>query len=139
MERGWWTVSHKLLEAAASAGVDLSSTVHQTASRIRNRLQALTDAITKTRGSSSSSVPSGIAPAFEWAQSPDALFLNVKFSHKIDTPATLGCEVTTANFSGDSVLFAADCKQKRFVLDLSLLRNVSAENSSWNMLAVCEL
>ena len=82
-------------------------------SRIRARLQALSDALHKTAPGAA-----GIPPAFEWAQvrmsacrlpfqahctrapfsvptqSPDTVLLNLKFAHKIDTPATLGCEVS---------------------------------------------
>lgn len=32
-----------------------------------------------------------IAPAFEWAQSPESIFMSVKMAHKMDTPATLDC------------------------------------------------
>jgi len=84
-------------------------------------------------------VPGGIPPAFEWAQSPDSLLLNVKFSHKLDTPATLGCVSTDGLvISGRSVTFRADCKasRKTFVLVLTALRELDAGNSSWSMTSV---
>ena len=142
MERGWWAASHKLAEAAAGASVDVSASVHSAAGRIRGRLAALTEAVAKATAAAATggAAPlTGIPPAFEWAQSPDSLFLNVKFSHKIDTPATLGCEVTTANFTGgDSIVFAAACTKsaKRFLLDLPLLGEVAPEQCSWNLLSV---
>jgi hypothetical protein len=84
-------------------------------------------------------VPGGIPPAFEWAQSPDSLLLNVKFSHKLDTPATLGCvSADGLVISGRSVTFRADCKasRKTFVLALTALRELDAGNSSWSMTSV---
>lgn len=34
-----------------------------------------------------------LTPAFQWAQGFDDINMNVKFSHKWDTPATLDCKV----------------------------------------------
>ncbi len=30
-----------------------------------------------------------VFPAFQWAQSPEDVFISVKFAHKLDAPATL--------------------------------------------------
>jgi hypothetical protein len=138
MFRGWWDVTSQLLDAASLLNLDLSTPVHQTASKIRQRLSVLADSIQKQE------VSTGIPPAFEWAQSPDAVFLNVKFAHKLDTPATLGCEstafhITTANGtavgegapadakgmnlrdpSRPLMTFRADCREKRKAFHLSL-------------------
>ena len=72
---------------------------------------------------------SSISPAFQWAQSPDSVFLNVKFSHKWDTPATLGCEADKVDFADRSLRFATVCasKRKNFALNLDLLRDIDAE------------
>lgn len=63
-------------------------------------------------------VPCSIPPAFEWAQSPDSVFLNVKFAHKLDTPATLGCKATNVTIAPQSFTFVAECKSKRKVFEL---------------------
>lgn len=164
ISRGFFDAALRLLDIAAEAGMDLSTAVHQTSSKIRSKLQLLSDALSK-----SSLAAAGIPPAFEWAQSPDSVYLNgefagrypmevqctyllvcarahlrrwtmlvllehagggagrqsmgceentpqplpsspyslplplpstsvaaVKFAHKLDTPATLGCEVPTS-------------------------------------------
>lgn len=86
--------------------------------------------------------PAGIAPAFEWAQSPDALLLQVKFSHKLDTPATLGCEADRdglgLSINGRHVSFRADCKaaRKAFHLTFTALRELDGDNSTWSMTSV---
>ncbi len=66
MGRGWWDAAARVIDA----GVDVTTAVHQTSSRIRARMSALTDALSKA------STAAGIPPAFEWAQSPDSIFLN---------------------------------------------------------------
>lgn len=92
--------------------------------------------------SASPAAPAGIAPAFEWAQSPDALLLQVKFSHKLDTPATLGCEADRdglgLSISGRQVSFRADCKaaRKAFHLSFVALRDLDGDNSTWSMTSV---
>ena len=40
-----------------------------------------------------------VSPAFQWAQSPTEVFLNVKFSHKIDAPATLNVDATNVTIT----------------------------------------
>lgn len=82
----------------------------------------------------------GIPPAFEWAQSPDSLFLNVKFAHKLDTPATLGCALGDSDVKIEerslSLRAACAAQKKVFSLGLSLLRDISPSESSWSMLSV---
>ena len=132
MNKGWWTASNRIIETTAVASVDISTIVHQTASRIRTKLQLLSDALGKVDNAA------GIPPAFEWAQSPDSIFLNIKFAHKLDTPATLGCEPIEPIYGTRSVLFKAECKDKRktFTLNLGLFKEINHELSTWNMASV---
>ena len=123
MSRGWWAASARVLDAASTAGVDISTAVHQTASRIQQELQKLRDLASKKGGE----VAAGIPPAFEWAQSPEALLLNVKFAHKWDTPATLGCVVNDGGvvFANRSVEMRSVCEAKKKV------RARPQERSAW--------
>lgn len=75
-----------------------------------------------------------ISPAFEWAQSPTEVYLQVKYAHKLDTPATLGCEADNVTIADKRVQFSAVCaaKRKRFNLNLGLLRSVDSDLSSWS-------
>lgn len=132
MERGWWSFAETLLHEANDDGADLGHTIHTTASKIRAKLQGLTDAIQRQHTSS------GIAPAFEWAQNPQDIFLNVKFSHKLDTPATLGCETKQVAIQEMSVILRADCKDKRknFLLNLTLLKGIVPDNSTYSTSSV---
>lgn len=58
MERGWWGLAEGLVDAGRDAGVDLSSTVYQSAAVIRRKLQSLTEAMGKG-GESSGCVVDG--------------------------------------------------------------------------------
>ena len=134
MARGHFATAARLLEVAKEAAeLDLSTTFFQSASSIRGRLQTLSDSLL------GHAQASGIPPAYEWAQSPSSIFLNVKFAHKLDTPATLGCEVGEApSFTNRSVRVFAECKEKRkaFLLSLALLRDIEPAGSSFSMASV---
>ena len=47
MGHGWWDASAKLIEASAAAGVDVSTTVHQTSTSIQKKLQHLKDQLSR--------------------------------------------------------------------------------------------
>ena len=70
-----------------------------------------------------------IPPAFEWAQSADAVFLNVKFSHKWDTPSTLGCVEERVNITNGSFVVDIVCKEKgkKFLLALDVYGELNPE------------
>jgi len=139
--RGFFDASELLLNSARANGLDLSTTLHQASSSIRTKLQTLADNLQNAASALSrkSEGKTGIAPAAEWAQNPDSIFLNVKFSHKLDAPATLGCELDGApSFTSTGVKLFADCKEKRkaFLLDLSLFREILPENCSFSITSV---
>ena len=69
-----------------------------------------------------------ISPAFRWAQSPSAIFLEQKFSHKWDAPATLGCKQDRFSVKNRRISFHAACKdkRKRFHLDIDLFKPLDA-------------
>ena len=74
-----------------------------------------------------------ISPAFEWAQSPDMVMLNVKLAHKLDTPATLDCVASdkTVSFTSKRLSFKAECAKtnKAFVLELDLWGKIDPDVS----------
>ena len=125
---GWWDAAATCVDSAHAGGFDVSTKLHQVSSMIRTRLAALAERLAATKASA------GIPPAFEWAQSADSLFFNVKWTHKLDAPATLGCEAGEPEFGASSVRFRAECPEKRkaFLLSLALYANISAEGSSWS-------
>jgi hypothetical protein len=79
---------------------------------------------------------SGITPAFEWAQSPTHLLLNVKFSHKLDTPATLGCATDYVTVDNRTLRYRATCKAKAFFLQLEALRDLNGTDFTASLMSV---
>jgi CS domain len=69
----------------------------------------------------------------EWAESPDEVYINIKFAHKLDTPATLGVTIDAVDITADRlVLKGSSPGRKQFLLDLSLYGTVDPDNSSWS-------
>lgn len=133
MARGYWKTAEELITHSKTVRADVTHAVYKSASSIRKQLKTLEEALNKRR-----SVSKGIPPAFEWAQSPDSVFLNVKFAHKLDTPATLGCKATNVTIAPQSFTFVAECKSKRKVFELRFdpLKELDGEASSWTMASV---
>jgi len=107
----------------------VASPVYKAKSNLNKQLNIVTNLL---------SGPSAIiSPAFQWSQSKSTL-LNVKFAHKLDTPATLGVKSKGADITPTGILFeaASKSKNKRFKLSLKLARAIVPEESEWSMAAV---
>lgn len=119
MDRGWWRTAKRLVTICRERGLDVSHVVHQKASAVRRHLQELMDTLAQPAASRS------ILPAFQWAQSKDAVFLSVKFSHRIDSPAHLDCIDDHVNVTATTLHLRAPCRSGRtFELKLNFLKPV---------------
>ena len=130
MERGWWALTKKLVSECKAAGKNPTSPVYKASTIIRKQLNEVTNLL---------SGPSAvISPAFEWAQSDTHIFINIKFAHKLDTPATLGVKSKKVDIKGNGIIFeaASATKNKRFRLNLKLAREIVPEESEWSMASV---
>ena len=130
MERGWWDVTAKLVKECRARDFKVASPVYKAKSNLNKQLNIITNLL---------SGPSAvISPAFQWSQSKDYILIEVKFAHKLDTPATLGVKSNGADLKGTSLTFdaASKSKNKRFKLNLKLAREIIPEESEWSMAAV---
>ena len=130
MERGWWDVTAKLVKECRARDFKVASPVYKAKSNLNKQLNIITNLL---------SGPSAIiSPAFQWSQSKDYILIEVKFAHKLDTPATLGVKSKGADLKVTSLTFdaASKSKNKRFKLNLKLAREIIPEESEWSMAAV---
>lgn len=82
---------------------------------------------------------SSIVPAFQWCQSPRQIFLNVKFAHKLDAPATLNVEIDNVEITSSRMHITASARKgssKSFSLDLPLWAPIVIANSTYNLASV---
>jgi hypothetical protein len=114
MNKGFWRCAKEIAKLANSAGIDVRGIFDLESRVISKELASLKTTI-------ESSLPiSTINPAFQWAQSPSEIFLNVKFAHKLDAPATLNVEAQNVSLDSTSLALKASNGRKLFVLDLEL-------------------
>jgi hypothetical protein len=110
----------------AAAGWDVSTALHQKAGAIRARLAELVERL----DGAATSVD--IPPYVEWAQSPAAVFISVKWELG-KAPATLGCAPSPPAVNGSAVVFRAVCalKRKTFAFAATLFAPLDAERCTF--------
>ena len=77
--------------------------------------------------------------AFQWAQRPDFVYLNVKFSSRIDGPVTcLNVDNEKVTLTNQTLLFEAVGRQKpkTFRLNLTFHGEIDPERSTWSFASV---
>ncbi|CAM9414755.1 unnamed protein product, partial [Phaeothamnion confervicola] len=130
MRRGWWKCAEELIRLVSAAGKGDVDSIFQLEQR------AITRQLSGLRSALESSKPvQVISPALEWAQSGDEVFLNVKFSHKLDAPATLDVAVPAEAIDIQPLSLRLDASKdrKRFVLELDLWEEVDPTASAWSL------
>ncbi len=131
IRRGLWSCAAETLRAAAAAGSsawDIFSIENRLLNTELSQLKRVAD-------DCKPAVVHTISPAFEWAESPDTVYLNVKFSHRLDAPATL--DITPGvTILPNQVKIEGRKGTKTFRLELNMYREIVPENSNWSMVCV---
>lgn len=77
-----------------------------------------------------------IPAAFQWAQSPNATYLDIKFSHRIDAPGCSTVENLKVNIDPLNFYFSGSClrsnQKVRFLIEFENWAEVDAEQSSFH-------
>ena len=80
--------------------------------------------------------------AFQWAQRPDFVYLNVKYSSRIDGPVTvLNVDNEVVTFTNESFSFEGIGRQKpkKMQLKLSFHKEIDPNRSTWSFGSVGRL
>jgi hypothetical protein len=127
MRLGLWSCAKKIVASKEGDGVNFRSLFDLEQRSIMKEISLLKTTI-------ESNLPmSNVAPAFQWAQSANEVLLNVKFSHKIDAPATLNVEPNNITILENRLILRASDGRKNFNLDLELLRSINPVESRYEM------
>lgn len=132
LRSGKWDCAKQLADNSAKpvSGLDLRSMLEMETRVINKELSELKKHL-------ESNLPmSTIHPAYQWAQSPDEIFLSIKFAHKLDTPGTLNVEAKNVTISEKRLDLLASDGRKNFVLGLDFLRDINADETTWSMASV---
>eukprot|EP00602_Paraphysomonas_sp_CaronLab_P004360 CAMPEP_0185030670 /NCGR_PEP_ID=MMETSP1103-20130426/17668_1 /TAXON_ID=36769 /ORGANISM="Paraphysomonas bandaiensis, Strain Caron Lab Isolate" /LENGTH=321 /DNA_ID=CAMNT_0027565883 /DNA_START=184 /DNA_END=1149 /DNA_ORIENTATION=+ len=130
MTKGYWKCANAIATIANDANIDIRSVFDMETRVINKEIAAL-------KANIESSLPmSSINPAFQWAQSGNEVFINVKFAHKLDAPATLNVEAHNVSIDTTGLVLRASDGRKMFNLDIEFLKEIVPENSTWSMASV---
>ena len=137
LERGWFDASKALLRLLRERGdaVATLASVRQKATKIRDEA---TEVINLMRTGANAEA-TDVNCAFQWAQRPEFVYLNVKFSSRIDGPVTvLNVDNERVNLGDNTLVFEAVGRQKpkNFKLNLTFHANIVPELSSWSFASV---
>lgn len=114
LNRGLWKCAKDITRIASQDNIDIKSIFDLNTRTIQKEISLLKSAI-------ESNLPMNtINPAFQWAQSVSDVFLNIKFAHKLDAPATLNVEAQNVSLNTQSLTLRASDGRKLFALDLEL-------------------
>jgi len=130
MRKGLWKCAKEIVHALHKKGIDNRNQFDMESRLILKEIQNLKSTV-------ESSLPmSSINPAFQWAQSPNEVYINVKFAHKIDAPATLNVEANNVTLLEGKLFLQASDGRKNFILDIELLGDIIPDESFWTMASV---
>jgi len=140
LEHGWWEPAKHMLRTMRERGdaVTTMQSVRTTATRIRDEA---TEVINLLRVGANKE-ETVVNCAFQWAQRPDLIYLNVKYSSRIDGPVTvLNVDNEVVSFTNESFSFEGIGRQKpkKMQLKLFLYKEIDPNRSSWSFGSVGRL
>ncbi|KAH8583908.1 uncharacterized protein ELE39_002666 [Cryptosporidium sp. chipmunk genotype I] len=138
ISRGWWMLSRKLIIKTHEQGIDLSPVVRSAELSIRRELNELTRLLNKKHSEIAT-----LSPAFQWAQSSDQIYLNIKFTYRWNAPGALKIENETVSIRDNIFFFSAmgshSHEKKKYLLNLELFDNIDSDLSEWSFGSVGKL
>ena len=137
LKNGWFEAAKRSLSMMRSQGEPVASLteVRAAATSIRDQAAEVIN-LMRTGANAEETV---VTTAFLWAQRPDFLFLNVKFSSRIDGPVTcLNVDNERIEFGNNTLFFEGVGRQKPkvFRLNLTFHGAILPEASSWSFASV---
>ena len=122
IKRGLWECTKSLLKkinaesSTSNSNMDVSNIFDMETRSMLQDISALKLLITASKPIHTHT----IAPAFQWAQSPNEIFISIKFAHKLDAPATLNVESQVIVMANKTLYVKASDGKKVFLLDMEL-------------------
>ena len=131
IESNQWDCASEFVNAAAPGSIEgLKAEYDMLQRKINSKLNDLKSVL------ESAAPAKHLTPAFEWCQSVDSIFLNVKFAHKLDAPATLNVEASKVAIEDKSLSLEASNGAKHFSLNIPLNQEIIPEESTYDYASV---
>lgn len=129
----------RALQALAAGSCPRLAEVENQLSESKSKLAELSSKLNLAKAEANLLKPH-IEPALQWAQSPDSIYINVKFAHKIDAPACIDVVDAKHELHSNRIVVTAACSKtqagKHYKLDLLLFSEIAPEQSNWTLTSV---
>lgn len=137
IDQEWWEATTQLVAKAVTKGTEIGEDVKKRAVDKKRVIEKLIQTI------DSKAKVQRVIPAYQWAQSPDKLFIDVKFAHRLDSPGCLEIKNEVITLEEDRITFVGFCTQSshriKFDLDIELHAKIVPDSSSHTMSSVGRL
>eukprot|EP00366_Plasmodium_knowlesi_P001409 XP_002258906.1 [Plasmodium knowlesi strain H] len=135
IEKCWFNVTNYLISESIKQENDFSNDVKTTVNSMKFKLDQLLTVSYSTKKIDT------VNASFQWAQSPDHIFLNIKFSHKWSSPGALKVKdekvVAKKNlFSFSALSDDTNSVTKKYTVDLMLLHDIDESETKYNFASV---
>ena len=117
IDNGWFDGAGLKLIHAVSSGIDLSEMVKIKATSAMHKMDKVLETISRDEV-----IMADMQPAFRWAQSGNEIFMEVKFSHRMDSPGCNEIHDSNVEFSERGLIVTGNCSisNTRFKAELNL-------------------
>jgi soluble cytochrome b562 len=126
--KDWWETATVLATKAIAEEKEINNDVKKKAQDKKRSIDKLIQTL------DSKAKVSRVIPAYQWAQSPDRVFIDVKFAHRLDSPGCLEVTSESITLEEDRLKFSGLCTQSshriKFDLDIELHDKIVPDSSS---------
>ncbi|CAD2086202.1 co-chaperone p23, putative [Plasmodium vinckei brucechwatti] len=135
IEKSWFEVTNYLINESIKQGNDFSNDIKIAVNEMKQKLDKLLTA------SYSIKKIDTINASFQWAQSPEYIFLNIKFSHRWSSPGALKVKDEQIVSEKNKFFFSAysndpNTVKKKYVVDIDLLHDIINSETKYNFASV---
>ncbi|GAW80684.1 co-chaperone p23 [Plasmodium gonderi] len=135
IEKCWFNVTNYLINQSIKQEKDFSNDVKMTVNSMKQKLDQLITV------SYSIKKIDTVNASFQWAQSPEHIFLNIKFSHRWSSPGALKVKdeqvISKKNiFSFSAMSNDSNSVTKKYIVDLTLLHDIIESETKYNFASV---
>eukprot|EP00922_Rhytidocystis_sp_ex-Travisia-forbesii_P017613 GHVS01026243.1.p1 GENE.GHVS01026243.1~~GHVS01026243.1.p1 ORF type:complete len:443 (+),score=124.55 GHVS01026243.1:71-1330(+) len=133
--RSWWKLSQALILKSHKEERDFSTFVRSAVADIRHNTDELIRLLNKKHDEIAI-----MSPAFQWAQSPEQIFLNIKFAYRWSSPGALSVENEKIDTKACCFYFSGvgthSHVKKEYRLELDLFDDLEATETKWSFASV---
>lgn len=131
----WLDVSEQLITKSIDQNNDFSFEIKRTINTLKQKLDRLTALLNINKKIDI------VKASFQWAQSPEYIFLNIKFSHRWSSPGALKVKDEQVLTEKNRFQFSAlsndpTSSTKKYVVDLTLLHNIIESETKYSFASV---